>query len=558
MKIKSKIVSGFAIISILILVVMAAALYGFNAIESNYKTIVEENDPSIIALREVQLYFTGQANDERGFLLTGNMEFRNEITDKAQHVDERLAFVQGLLKEDKDTALLNRIQAAHKEFTAVNYRVIDLYNSGQVDAAKQLSFTEGRQTRKQLEQSYNEVITNAINEARAKKSMAEQLAGRLTAIIIATAVMATVAGLLFGVTMAVRITRPINKVSEHISKGSLNFTEVAQSKDEVGLLTTQFARLIHNLRDMVGKVEQNANLVADSVDHLTAGTEQAAQAANEIASAVSVVAEGTETQLRAVDKTTQLIKNIADGLKTAAENAGNTAQVSDKTAQSAAEGDRAIDEAVSQMQHIEKTVIHSAQVVEKLGHRSQQIGSIAETITGIAGQTNLLALNAAIEAARAGEQGRGFAVVAEEVRKLAEESQDAAKQVASLINEIQIDTGAAVQVMQEGTREAERGAQAAAQAGKVFGDIHHLVNQVSIDIRRIAAEMQQMASNGQDVLGYIQDIDGVSKTTANQAQLVSASTEEQSASIEEVASSCQELERMAVALKEAISLKSTT
>ncbi len=207
---------------------------------------------------------------------------------------------------------------------------------------------------------------------------------------------------------------------------------------------------------------------------------------------------------------------------------------------------------MSQMASIEKTVSSSAQVVTKLGERSKEIGQIVDTISGIAGQTNLLALNAAIEAARAGEQGRGFAVVAEEVRKLAEQSQEAAKEIAILISEIQSETDKAVVAMSDGTREVKVGAEVVNSAGQSFKEIVLLVNEESAQIKEISAAIQQMAAGSQQIVASAHDIDRISKDAAAQTQTVSAATEEQSASMEEIAASSQALAKMAEELQTAV------
>lgn len=141
------------------------------------------------------------------------------------------------------------------------------------------------------------------------------------------------------------------------------------------------------------------------------------------------MAVGTDGQVKAVGQAANVIEQMLANIQHVATSINSAADVSSETATAAKTGEKAIDSAIRQMGNIEKTVIDSAQVVVKLGDRSKEIGQIVDTISGIAGQTNLLALNAAIEAARAGEQGRGFAVVAEEVRKLAEQSQGATKQI---------------------------------------------------------------------------------------------------------------------------------
>ncbi len=204
------------------------------------------------------------------------------------------------------------------------------------------------------------------------------------------------------------------------------------------------------------------------------------------------------------------------------------------------------------MARIEDTVNTSASVVAKLGERSKEIGQIVDTISGIASQTNLLALNAAIEAARAGEQGRGFAVVAEEVRKLAEQSQEATQRIAELIGHIQTDTDKAVDAMNDGTREVKTGAEVVDSAGTAFREIVELVSQGSGQIRDISAAVQEMASGSQQIVGLVKKIDILSKTSAGEAQSVSAATEEQLASMEELATSSQALAQLAQDLQTAV------
>jgi len=234
-------------------------------------------------------------------------------------------------------------------------------------------------------------------------------------------------------------------------------------------------------------------------------------------------------------------------------NTDSAAGKSVQAVETAKEGSQSIAKAITQMTKIEQTVNNSARVVTKLGERSKEIGQIVDTISGIAGQTNLLALNAAIEAARAGEQGRGFAVVAEEVRKLAEQSQDATKQIAELITEIQGDTNQAVIAMTEGTYEVKVGTEVVTTTGHAFGKITTLVTQVSEQVNEISAATQQLAASSQQIVLSVQEIDGLSKNAATEAETVSAATEEQSASMSEIASSSHDLANMAQELHEATS-----
>ena len=220
------------------------------------------------------------------------------------------------------------------------------------------------------------------------------------------------------------------------------------------------------------------------------------------------------------------------------------------TANKAAAGNKVVGDSFSQIQNVEATVRTTAELVNKLGERSQEIGAIVDTISDLAGQTNLLALNAAIEAARAGEQGRGFAVVAEEVRKLAEQSATAAQQIAGLIGGIQSDTSKAVSSMDTGCQEVAKGASSVEGLKAVFEEISQLVAEISDKINNMSDSVAHVADQSIEVTRQMNDIDKGSKQVADDMQSISAATEEQSASAEEIASASDSLARQAQEVQE--------
>lgn len=341
--------------------------------------------------------------------------------------------------------------------------------------------------------------------------------------------------------------------AESLAAGDLTIQELTfKSKDEVGQLATAFNRMVYNLRNLIARVSQTAEQVAASSEELSASAEQSAQATNQVAVTINQVAQGTDTQASAIKDTAAVIEQMATNIKQMAVNTSTLAEMSERTASAAIQGNEAVEAAMNQMGNIENTVTSSAQVVTNLGERSKEIGQIVGTISEIAGQTNLLALNAAIEAARAGEQGRGFAVVADEVRKLAEQSQAAAKQIASLITAIQSETDRAVAAMNEGSREVKTGAEVVNNAGYAFKNIASLIGEVSTQTKEISAAIQQMTAGSQQIVASVQDIERISQNTACQTQTVSAATEEQSAAMQEIAESSQSLASMAEELQSAV------
>lgn len=353
------------------------------------------------------------------------------------------------------------------------------------------------------------------------------------------------------VLFAARISKPLNALSNtmhEMAQGNLivNIRELEiNTNDEVGRLAKSCSEMAQNIRGLLCQVSQATEQLGASSEELTASAEQSAQAASQVARVIAEVASGAEQQLKAVDDTSIVVHHMSGNVQHIADNTNTVVDTSARSANAAQQGSKAVEKAIIQMSNIEGTVIRSAEVISKLGERSKEIGQIVDTISGIAGQTNLLALNAAIEAARAGEQGRGFAVVAEEVRKLAEQSQEAAKQIAGLISEIQQDTDSAVAAMNEGTKEVRVGTEVVNDASQTFKEIFGLVNEVSTQVGEISSAIQQMASGSQQIVTSMREIDTISKGTSDQAQTISAATEEQAASMQEIATSSQALAKMA-------------
>lgn len=374
---------------------------------------------------------------------------------------------------------------------------------------------------------------------------------------ITKVVIVMIIGLVVVIILAFVISRKIShrvqriaSGAREVAQGNLTIEKIAvDTQDELGQLAQDFNLMTDNLAQLVRQVSLATEQVSLTSQELSAGAEESAQAAMEVAAAITDVAQGTKNQINSVNEVSDVVKEMAAGMEQVLTNTSYVVRSAEGTSQAAIKGQGSIRITIEQMNHTQRVVNHSAILVEQLGLRSQEIGQIVEAISGIATQTNLLALNAAIEAARAGEQGRGFAVVAEEVRKLAEQSQSAAKKISTLIAEIQTDTVKAVEAMKDGTQEVEKGAKVVVEAGDAFEEIAQLIQEVTHQVRGIAFEIEQISHGNERIIRAVDEVEQISQGITDQTHSVSASTEQQSASVEEIASSCQVLENMTTELE---------
>ena len=323
-------------------------------------------------------------------------------------------------------------------------------------------------------------------------------------------------------------------------------------RDEFGTVAHAFDKLNKNMRSMIRQVSQSAEQVAASSQELTASAQQSADAAGNIASSIQQVAAGSEKQVLAVNETSAVVEEISATLEEVAATAGEMATMAEKTAKATQAGQVSVDRAVKQMSEVGQGAQEAQKAAEELKAGSQQIGEIVGLISSIAGQTNLLALNAAIEAARAGEQGRGFAVVAEEVRKLAEQSEGAARQITDLIGKNDTNINHVVTTINTAISAVGHGVELVNVAGGNFQEIGNLVNQVAGQVGDISKALQEAAAGSQRIVGSIKEVENLSRDAAAESQNVSAATQEQSASMEQIASSSQALAKLAQDLQTAI------
>ncbi|MCF5640425.1 methyl-accepting chemotaxis protein, partial [Pseudomonas syringae] len=298
---------------------------------------------------------------------------------------------------------------------------------------------------------------------------------------LAAAVLSAILATVLGRSTTARLQVAIDAATA-IANGKLDTVIDTSSHDE---LPKAFDRMQNRLREMIQQISQAANQLVLAVQQISGASEQLSGAIQEQSTAASAMAA-------TIEELTVSIHHVS-------ENADEAHQIASRSGDQSKEGALVIENTLSSMNGIAKTVQHSSAQVADLGQHSEHISSIISVIQGIADQTNLLALNAAIEAARAGEQGRGFAVVADEVRLLAQNTGKSTKEIAGMIEKIQAGVRETVDSMRSGVLEVNNGVEMASTAGSAIIEIRDSSNKVLQVVDQISFALREQTAASQDV-----------------------------------------------------------
>ena len=573
MRIGTKIGAGFAAMLVMVGLMAAIAIYSLQATKNQLEVLHETNRRLVLEMK-----MDSEAGNIlsciRGFVAFGDENYIQQAENSATNIANMAADLKKLLEDEKARenvdSLVNevidykmkmtgKLVPAVKEYYAATRAQRDAAYSAEIVESKRIQAISLAITFNSEAQSVKRNILNLaeLDERIVAETVEASSAAANQAVLFAaiTGAFALAIGVLLSVLLSRAVRRPLKILADGAalySQGDLTRTILISSQDEIGEVGTAMNRMQDHLKSLVLNIRRQSALLAQAAGQLGANADQSADSANSVAEAISEVAAGADNQNRTIESVMSNVAQNAEDVRRMGQQAAGAADRSKEVAHKAEEGEIAAERAVNQMDQIEETVERSATVVAKLGTMSQEIGHIVETISDIAGQTNLLALNAAIEAARAGESGRGFSVVAEEVRKLAEQSDQAAQQIATLIGGIQAETENAVAVMAAGTREVRTGAEVVRTAGRSFQEINELVAAVSDQVRGISESFGSLAEGNTQILQAMHDLKSIGESASQQTQNVSAATQEQSAAMQEIASSGHELTRYAEELQQAV------
>jgi methyl-accepting chemotaxis protein len=558
-----KLYSSFIAVVVLLCAVVGVALYGMSRLASAQSLVTNDALPKVRAV--------DAARSAAGDMHFSQTRYTVYPDQHADYLGDRQAFVDDLaavkkVTDARDEKQYQGIATAWRQVDAIDrqlWKAVQAHEQAQID---KLVTGPGNDASDALVEALTAYQTKANSiEKHATDSFASTRSSS-TLIILVLGGFAVLAALALATLLGRNLVGGIKQLlaaAQGISEGDVAQTVDLRSRDELGetadafremvsylqgaagaadriaagdltveveprserdALGTSLCAMATSLRTLIGQLVDTTQTVTASSQQMASVSEEAGRAVGEIANAVGDVARGAERQMAIVNEA----RSSTDDTNTAAEHASSVAE----------SGVHAAEGANAAMQELRDSTSEIAVAIQSLADKSEQIGGIVETITGIAGQTNLLALNAAIEAARAGEQGRGFAVVADEVRKLAEESQRAATTIAELIAEIQHETSRTVDAAQTGARKAEQSSQTVAEAQEAFRQIGAAVQDMRERIGQIAESTSAVAT--------------VAEESSAATEQVSASAEQTSASTQQIAASAEELAATAESLRDLV------
>lgn len=544
MTIKTKLILSFTLVITIISIVAFIPIYFFQQPINGYDQILQTT-----------LNFNDIVNSSNEIMSEVNIYSRvktSSIAQKYYNEVNNLKSIIEKIKQDKQLKIphkrLTELVEEINNFTKVTDSIIKNKSSYDLDIVE-----NARMLNEQVSKDVKNVMLLEIEMNKEFRTESSLLTKKISSVSLIVIILLAVVCLLISIVIARSISNPVHditKAADRIAEGDISetLTEV-KNKDELRILSNSFNRMIANLRNIILSVRENSSSIKNYSDLLMAGTTESSAISQEIASSIQQVSVGANKQLDIIMKINKdienmyvILKTIDDSVSLASSSAKETTKISD-------EGSKSVQKGISKIKNINNSMSDTVNKSNILTEKSEEIGQIVSLIGSIAEQTNLLALNAAIEAARAGENGRGFAVVADEIKKLAENSAVATKQIANIIKEVQYLTKDLADSMNKGTQEIREGVSIVEGSGEVFEKIKDANNTLNSYVDANNKGIKNILDITKNIKDSSNNIVGISQNFAVSSESVASAAEELSSGLEQNLSTANDLNGVSNKLK---------
>lgn len=548
---KLKFIAGFIIISVILSSISLVTFYMLKSAMGKLDAMIQ------ITIESNEIYNKAKESEPylAEFLNLKRQEDKLVISDNLAAMQRHLDYLAGMVDHGESQAKLGSVRALADNYANHVQSLISLNEAGNLSQAivEQENIVKVTMF---LKDSIDEFIAVELSNDRIIKEKMDQearMTGIVGMVLILMVAGASVAGAAMFSNRIANVLARMARYAQDIAAGNLRAEKLEiKTKDDIDVLAQAFNQMTVTLREVIGKINATSGQVASSADILKTAMQQNSSAVEQIAVSIQQVSGGTAEQLRASEKSAAVIEQLYERNKIIAENAASVTDAAGKAMEAAGAGNEKMSLLLRQISVIEEKIVAARDITDHLQTRSQNIKKVLEAIGNLASQTNLLSLNASIEAARAGEYGRGFTVVADEIRKLANNTSEAAKEITVMLQDIQNQSQSIAGSMAAGVDEVREGIQMAQEAIGSFGNIvntsENVHNQVNI-IQKVIEEIAQDIYHVEEASKHIVKMAGESSQGSTE---VAAAIEEQSASMQEILSSTGVVADMAEELKRCV------
>ncbi len=610
LNIRFKLITGFMVVVVLLLAIFATGYYALNTSTGDAGRIYDNSDENYL-WQQWKAFAEKQTISYLAYIASPSQEFLDDAALQIQSAAEVQASLREIVPASRQE-LLDQIVAESAQVAEWGTATMTSFAQSDMEAFA-VNIAKWKENDGQIISDIDAAIAsskldtdNALKDMQDSKNLSLIIMIAICAVSLITAVSIALA-------LSGSISRATNKIKQALQKmadGDLTQRVDIKSSDEIGEMAHSYNDMQTRLNELIAQLKENAIQLRDASEQLSTASQQTSQAVqqvssssqqmakgaqeqstnaqdtaksiNQLSEAINQLARGANEQSAGVQKAVASITDVANTISEVTVNANQAAEGAKQAADSANTGAEHSRLTLSGMENIKNSTAEVAGKIEELGTRSAEIGKIVAVIDDIAAQTNLLALNAAIEAARAGEQGRGFAVVSDEVRKLAERTASATKEIADLIGSVQNGVKEATLVMERGNKAVTEGYDLAVKAGqsleeilKTANDVNTQIDQISSRTRQVndsttelvkvidsvgsiteenLAATEQMTESANQVSKSVETVAGIAEENSAATEEVSASSEEMSAQAEEIVASSQTLKEMAVNLEKYVTM----
>lgn len=557
--IRGRVVLVFAVLTIILAAMLIVSYNNTERLKDELKTLTGKNVNQQMRVNLLAGEIAQLSNLEQSFIITGSDVYLGQYEEQKETIDKTLQDLHKVFNKKGDARdRIDSIDQFYNNYLTYSKRVIDVRKESGLDAAQRIvQIGTGAKA-----MSYVDIHIDMMNKVLAKNTDAQiKKVEKSTEVSMIIFFVLTLLSIILVFMSGTAIFRTIKVNTHKINRSLLDMASAGgdltkrleiKNDDEFGQISASTNTLIESIANLVRKVSALTENVSASGQQLTASAQENATTIQQIANSTAEIAESSEQTIRSMEQSSNKMSHLEETTLQLNDDAQDLRQTSATMREAAKEGQNKIQQSAKSMMEIEEVIANTNQTVTGLGESSEEITSIIGTITSIAEQTNLLALNAAIEAARAGEHGKGFAVVADEVRKLAEQSQRAASEVATIVHTIQDEISVMVKQNEAGVSKVIQGVEITNETIQTFDAITRETEKTIRIIENMVTRITETKNVSQDVMQSFIAVNSMAEHTAHQADQSAAAAEQGSASIQEIYASSEELSRQADSLRDLV------